>query len=129
MGDVRMNSCPACGRRISAYRALLGNEKFAFRCKGCDTRLVKKTVRFSLIAVCLLIFWRVENQYGWAGWQTWATIAAVFAFTGVYALTLARVRLAGAGVEDPPPPYSPSRPPPGPPSLDPHFRGSKGPPP
>jgi hypothetical protein len=124
--EARINRCPACGRRIDPWRAIIGNEKTAFRCKGCEVRLVKKGARASLGAAAFVGWFGVRMRYGWDGWQTWAAFLGISIVLVVIAATSTRVRLATA---DDPDPLPKQKIPDGPPPLDPVFRGMSGPPP
>jgi len=122
--ETTYNHCPACGRRIDARRAIINSEVVAFRCKGCDARLVKKTGRAALGVVAVIAVLSVRSYYGW-GWPTWLAFALIVGGLSVYALNRTSVRLATADDPDPAPK---DKIPDGPPPLDPTFRGASAPP-
>jgi uncharacterized protein (DUF983 family) len=119
-------SCPTCGKRVSFRRLLLGSGRVAFTCGHCGARLVKKTSAAWIGLVGFTAVWLVQVRYGYASWITWAAFAVVAAVIVAISLRLVRIRLATADDPDPPPKETM---PPGPPPLDPTFRGSSGPPP
>lgn len=125
--DKGYNRCPACSRRIDAMRALFGSETAAFRCRGCNKRLVKKTATIAFSAAAIVSWYALKDRFGWAGWQTWASLAVFLAIVTTITLMMTRVRLATEHDPDPEPElHGPVRE--GPPPLDPSFRGMSGPP-
>jgi hypothetical protein len=126
---ARYNSCPSCGRRIPAWRAIIGSEIHPFSCKGCGAPLMKKTARISLGLVAFALWFWVKQSYGWAGWQTWAAMTVVIGALALLALNFTRVRLATPEESAKAKPRQVEIIPDKPPPLAPAFRGMSGPPP
>ena len=123
MTDHARAACPTCGKGLTFTQLTLGPEHHAIRCKHCNARLVKRTSAFPILivggVVILGVTYFMFNGIFRFAVPVWLGVLAVVGY-----LTT-EVRIAGDDVPDAPNEDLPS----GPPPLDPHFRGSSGPPP
>ena len=87
-------ACPVCGTQISIGLVAFGSEKSAFRCAGCNTRLMKKSLRIVAVLGVLTAWFLVKQTYGWGAWPTWAAAAALMVVVIVWSMLVVNVRLA-----------------------------------
>ena len=125
------NACPSCGKRISAMRLLLGNEKYAFKCAGCDERLVKRTRGIALATTAGGMVETLANSRGYFSLEVLVAVLAAFGAAALLAFATVSVILAGPDDPDKPEPVDEPRGQvrDGPSPLSPTFRGMSGPPP
>jgi hypothetical protein len=125
--SVSRRACPVCGRGISIGRVAFGSEAWAFHCSGCNTRLMKKSVRVGTCLAGFSLWFLVKETYGWGSWVTWVSAAALLVFIGVLSVLVVKVRVATADDPDRPKSPPPEKVPDGPPPFDPTFRGKSPP--
>ena len=90
--NMRRMHCPQCNEQISPLRAIFGLRHRPFDCSRCGTELEIGGMNRLLVIPALLIFWRVNAEYGFYSSVTWTVLLMLCLVIAAVQLLLTPVR-------------------------------------